>query len=86
MGAHGSVKKSIAVLNATTEFVPIQLNPQAMQYIEMAHLSDWNICHIFGVPPTKLGLSLGNSLTYSTLEQGEHGICAGFAYADRATD
>lgn len=69
MNAHGNVRKSIAVLNATTEFVPIQLNPQAMQYVEMAKLSDWNICHLFGVPPTKLGLSLGSSLQYSTLEQ-----------------
>ena len=65
---HGTNKKSIAVLNATTEFVPITITPQAMQYVEMAKLSDWNICHIFGVPPTKLGISLGTSLQYSTLE------------------
>lgn len=68
MRAHGGNVKSIAVLNATTEFVPITINPQAMQYVEMAKLSDWNICHLFGVPPTKLGLSLGSSLQYSTLE------------------
>ena len=68
MGAHGNVKKSIAVLNATTDFVPITINPAAMQYVEMAKLSDWNICHLFGVPPHKLGLSLGTSLQYSTLE------------------
>jgi HK97 family phage portal protein len=68
MGAHGNVRKSIAVLNATTEFVPITINPQAMQYAEMVKLSDWNICHVFGVPPTKLGLSMGSSLQYSTLE------------------
>lgn len=68
MTNHGGVRKSIAVLNATTEFVPITINPQAMQYAEMAKLSDWNICHIFGVPPTKLGISLGTSLQYSTLE------------------
>jgi HK97 family phage portal protein len=68
MNAHGGVRKSIAVLNATTEFVPITINPQAMQYAEMAKLSDWNLCHVFGVPPTKLGLSMGSSLQYSTLE------------------
>lgn len=68
MGAHGSVKKSIAVLNATTEFVPITINPQAMQYAEMVKLSDWNLCHLFGVPPTKLGLTMGSTLQYSTLE------------------
>jgi HK97 family phage portal protein len=39
-----------------------------MQYAEMAKLSDWNLCHLFGVPPTKLGLSMGSSLQYSTLE------------------
>jgi HK97 family phage portal protein len=68
MRSHGGTRKSIAVLNATTEFVPITINPQAMQYAEMAKLSDWNLCHVFGVPPTKLGLSMGSSLQYSTLE------------------
>ena len=68
MKAHGGNLKSIAVLNATTEFVPITIDPQAMQYVEMAKLSGWNLCHLFGVPPTKLGLSLGSSLQYSTLE------------------
>lgn len=68
MRAHGQSTKGIAVLNATTEFVPITINPQAMQYAEMAKLSDWNICQIFGVPPAKLGISLGTSLQYSTLE------------------
>lgn len=68
MDSHGNVRKSIAVLNATTEFVPITINPQAMQYAEMSKLSSWEICHMFGVPPTKLGISLGSSLQYSTLE------------------
>lgn len=68
MRAHGGTSKSIAVLNATTEFVPITINPQAMQYVEMAKLSGWNLAHLFGVPPGKLGLSLGTSLQYSTLE------------------
>lgn len=68
MNSHGGVRKRIAVLNATTEFHPISIDPQAMQYAEMVKLSDWNICHLFGVPPTKLGLSLGSSLQYSTLE------------------
>lgn len=68
MDSHGGTRKKIAVLNATTDFVPITINPQAMQYAEMAKLSDWNICQIFGVPPAKLGISLGTSLQYSTLE------------------
>jgi len=68
MRQHGATSKSIAVLNATTEFVPITINPQAMQYAEMAKLSYWNLCHLFGIPPTKLGLSLGTSLQYTTLE------------------
>lgn len=68
MNAHGGIKKSIAVLSATTEFVPITINPQAMQYAEMAKLSYWNLCHMFGIPPTKLGISLGGSLQYTTLE------------------
>lgn len=68
MSAHGGVRKSIAVLNATTEFHPLEINPQAVQITELMRLTAWQICVIYGVPPSKLGISLGQSNTYSNLE------------------
>jgi HK97 family phage portal protein len=68
MNAHGNVRKSIAVLNATTEFHPLELDPQAVQITELMRLTAWNVCVIYGVPPSKLGISLGQSNTYSNLE------------------
>lgn len=67
-GAHGDIRKSIAVLNSTTEFTPLTIDPQAMQYVEMKRLSAWDIALIFGVPPSKLGINMGQSNTYSNLE------------------
>jgi HK97 family phage portal protein len=68
MRSHGGVTKSIAVLNATTEFHPIQLDPQTMAYIDMKRLSAWELALAFGVPGGKLGISMGNSMQYETLE------------------
>lgn len=68
MAAHGNVRKSIAVLNATTEFHPLEINPQAVQITELMRLTAWQICVIYGVPPSKLGISLGQNNTYSNLE------------------
>lgn len=68
MKSHGGVKKSIAVLNATTEFHPIDMDLQSMAYIDLKRLSAWELCLAFGVPPGKLGVSIGDSMQYSTLE------------------
>lgn len=68
MRAHGGTRKSIAVLNATTDFHPIDINPQTMQYVDMKRLNAWETCLMFGVPPSKLGVSMGGSITYSNLE------------------
>lgn len=68
MGSHSGMRKKIAVLNATTEFHPIDINPQTMQYVDMTRLSAWEIALIFGVPPAKLGINMGASLQYQTLE------------------
>lgn len=68
MRAHGADRKSIAVLNATTEFVPLQLDPQTTQFLDMKRLEAWEVAQMFGIPPAKLGVSMGESLTYSNLE------------------
>jgi HK97 family phage portal protein len=68
MDAHGGVRKSIAVLNATTEFKPLTIDMQTAQAIDMLRLQAWQVCLMFGVPPSKLGISMGSSMTYSNLE------------------
>lgn len=68
MRAHGNTRKSIAVLNATTKFHPLGLDPQVIAITDMLKLAAWQICLILGVPPSRLGISMGESDTYSNLE------------------
>lgn len=65
--AHGGRRRRIAVLNAVTEFHPLSLDPQAMQLLEMRRYSILDICLMFGVPPSLLGLP-GDSSTYANVE------------------
>ncbi len=39
-----------------------------MQFLEMKRVSAWEICLMFGVPPSKLGVNMGMSNTYANLE------------------
>lgn len=66
--AHGGSERRIAVLNATTDFTPLQLDPQAMQLAELLRLSAWEIALIYGIPPYKLGISMGSNNTYANIE------------------
>jgi HK97 family phage portal protein len=68
MRAHGSTRKSIAVLNATTAFEALTLDAQATQLLDMMRLSAWQVALMFGVPPSKLGVDVGSSDTYQNLE------------------
>jgi HK97 family phage portal protein len=67
MRQHGGPVKKIAVLNATTEFHPLSLDPQAMQLVEMRRYSILEIALLFGVPPYLLGLP-SDSSTYANVE------------------
>ncbi len=67
MRQHGGPLKKIAVLNATTEFHPLSLDPQAMQLVEMRRYSMLEVALLFGVPPYLLGLP-GDSSTYANVE------------------
>lgn len=69
--AHGGSDKRIAVLNATTEFHPLSLDPQAMQLAELLRISAWEIALIYGIPPYKLGISMGSNNTYANIESQE---------------
>jgi HK97 family phage portal protein len=67
MTAHGGSRRSIAVLNATTDFSPIALSPVDAQ-LDMAR--QWSLRDIglaFGVPSSFLGIP-GDSSTYSNVE------------------
>ena len=66
--AHGGRDRRIAVLNATTEFHPLQLDPQALQLAELMRLSAWEVALIYGIPPYKLGISMGSNNTYANIE------------------
>jgi HK97 family phage portal protein len=68
MEAHGGTTRRIAVLNAVTEFHPLEIDPQALQLVELMRLSAWEIALIYGVPPYKLGISMGYSNTYANIE------------------
>ena len=67
MAQHGTGRRSIAVLNATTDFTPISLSPLDAQ-LDMAR--QWSLRDIglaFGVPASFLGIP-GDSSTYSNVE------------------
>ena len=68
MQAHGGRERRIAVLNATTDFHALQLDPQALQLTELLRLSAWEISLIYGIPAYKLGISMGYSNTYANIE------------------
>jgi HK97 family phage portal protein len=67
MAAHGTGQRSIAVLNATTEFTPISVSPvdAALDIAKMWTLRDTALA--FGVPPYMLGVP-GDSSTYTNVE------------------
>jgi len=72
MRAHGGAAKSIAVLNATTDFTPIQLSPVDSGLADVRRLNYADVAFAFGVPPALIGTSImagGGSLTYQNLEQ-----------------
>lgn len=64
---HGGDRRSIAVLNATTEFVPLNLSPvdAALQQVTQLNVADAAMA--FGLDPATLGATLGNSGTYSNI-------------------
>jgi HK97 family phage portal protein len=68
MRAHGSPIKSIAVLNATTDFHAINIDPQAMQLAQMRDYSIVDWCLIFGINPWMLGVSQRGDNTYANVE------------------
>jgi HK97 family phage portal protein len=69
MAAHGGDRRSIAVLNAVTSFVPLSLSPVDSALVEMKTASLVDIAHAFGMESWMLDGPAGNSTTYSNSEQ-----------------
>ena len=67
MTAHGGSKRSIAVLNATTDFNPIAITPIDAALGVAREWSMRDIALMFGVSPYALGVP-GDSATYANVE------------------
>jgi HK97 family phage portal protein len=68
MDQHGGNRRSIAVLNATTEFHPLSWTPVDTEAAAFATLTLGQIELMFGLPVSMLGGPAGRSLDYSTTE------------------
>jgi len=68
LAAHGGDQRSIAVLNATTDFTPISISPVDAAIAEQKRLAIADVAFAFGIDPQMLGVTLGNSATYSNVE------------------
>jgi HK97 family phage portal protein len=66
---HGTLpgQRDIAVLNAVTDFVAVQIDPETMQMGDARRQSTLDVANAFGVEPYMLGLPSDNS-TYANIE------------------
>lgn len=67
MAQHGNTRRSIAVLNATTEFHPLTWSPVDMAAVDFARLTVSSIAMMFNLDPYFLGASTDSS-TYANIE------------------
>lgn len=65
--SHGGDRRSIAVLNATTSFVPLTFSPVDAAIGESKRLSIADVAFAFGEDPVTLNVSLANSATYNNV-------------------
>lgn len=66
LAAHGGDRRSIAVLNATTEFTPLAMSPVDAALGEVKKLNNADVAMAFGLDPMTLGASTGSG-TYTNL-------------------
>lgn len=67
MAAHGTSQRSIAVLNASTSFIPLALNPVDAAVAEVKRLNIADVAFALGMSPHVLEISLGTSNTYANV-------------------
>lgn len=66
-----SGRHSVAVLEEGASFVPLTAPLEDMQFVESQQLSRTTIANIFRLPPSYIGGSVGDSLTYQTVESNQ---------------
>jgi phage portal protein BeeE len=69
MDNHGGDRRSIAVLNAFTSFVPLNLSPVDAALGDVTRLSIASVAMAFALDPEVLGTSLSNSATYKNAQE-----------------
>jgi HK97 family phage portal protein len=67
IAAHGGGRRSIAVLNATTEFHPLTWSPVDLAAVDFSRISMGQVALIFGVPAYLLGAPT-DANTYANVE------------------
>jgi HK97 family phage portal protein len=67
MAVHGGGRRSIAVLNATTQFTPLNLSPVDAALTEVKKLNVADVAFAFGMDPNMLGAGLQNSASYNNV-------------------
>jgi phage portal protein BeeE len=76
MRAHGGLGRKIAVLNATTEFHALTMDPQALQLAQMRDYATSDVALVFGVPGYMLNLAgSGTRDTYANVESRMIELC-----------
>jgi HK97 family phage portal protein len=68
LSQHGGVRRSIAVLNATTDFTPLTWSPVDLAAVDFSKITVGQIALMFGVPANLLGAPSGDSNTYANIE------------------
>jgi HK97 family phage portal protein len=68
LSQHGGVRRSIAVLNATTEFTPLTWSPVDLAAVDFSKITVAQIALMFGVPAYLLNAPTGDSSTYANVE------------------
>lgn len=71
MKQHGGELKRIAVLNSVTEFHALDVDHQTGALLDMLKVTAWEICTMFGVPTSKVGLSVSDSMTYNNAQDDD---------------
>jgi HK97 family phage portal protein len=76
MKSHGGLGRKIAVLNATTDFHALTMDPAALQLAQMRDYATSDVALIFGVPTYMLGLAgQGSRDTYANVESRMIELC-----------
>jgi len=70
-GSEGKDRHGVAVLEEGAKYNQLTAPLQDMQFVESQKLSRTQIASIFKLPPAYIGGSMGDSLTYQTVESNE---------------